>query len=635
MHDRMRTSSLPRMLLAFVVASVALAGDETQLVAQGTEYIRENYTKREYQIPMRDGAKLFTAVYSPKDTSKSYPILMIRTQSGVLPYGEDQFPAMLGPSAHCAKAGYIFVYQDIRGRWMSEGDFVVLRPHLPRKESPTDVDESSDAYDTIDWLVKNVANHNGRVGYYGTSYRGWLAAEAMIDAHPALKAVSPQAPIGDTFVGDDWHHNGALMLNHTFFYMPIKGKLRPAPFKIPPVRPDYGTNDGYDFYLQLGPLSNVNAQHFKGEVPYWDQITQHGTYDDFWKPLRLTPHFKNIKPAVLIVGGWFDGEDLWGTLLNYHELEQRSPGTASTLVVGPWIHGGWNTGDGSRLGLVAFGGPTSEYYREQIEFPFFEFHLKGRGKYQPPEALMFETGANRWQEYPVWPPHDTKPYTLYFQPSGRLATTPPAAAAKDAAFDEYVSDPAKPVPYIDKQSFRMLPEFMAADQRFAACRPDVLVYETQPLDEDLTLVGPITADLRVSTSGTDSDWIVKVVDVYPANFPNPDPNPTGVQLGGYQQLVRGEVMRGKFRNSLEKPEPLVPGEPTVVKFTLPDVYHTFRRGHKVMVQVQSSWFPLVDRNPQKFVDIYHAKQSDYQSAVQRVYRSPGMASQIVAQQLVE
>ena len=616
--------------ILFVLSSTA-----PPLSAQGPEYLSEHYVKREYQIPMRDGARLFTAVYSPKDTTQDYPLLLFRTQSGVLPYGEDQFPGVLGPSPHFGRAGYIFVYQDIRGRWMSEGTFVPLRPHIANKQGPQDVDESTDTYDTIDWLLKNVPHHNGKAGLYGTSYRGWLAAAGMIDAHPALKAVSPQAPVGDTFVGDDWHHNGALFLNHTFFYMPIQGKLRPAPFNVPPPRPDYGTPDGYDFFLRLGPLSNVNARYYKGEVPRWDELARHGTYDEFWKSMRLVPHLKNIKPAVLIVGGWFDAEDLFGTLLTYQTIERANPGTSNVLVMGPWIHGGWNMlkVDGSRLGAVSFDSPTAEFYREKFEFPFFEYHLKGNGSPKTPEALMFETGANRWREHAVWPPQGTTPLEFYFHPRGRLATEPPGDGADAAAFDEYVSDPAKPVPYFDQTGFRMLPEFMTADQRFAACRPDVLAYETEALDEDVTLVGSLVADLRVSTSGTDADWIVKMIDVYPADAPDPEPNLAGVRIGGYQQLVRGEVTRGKFPDSLENPAPFTPGQPTVVKFTLPDVYHTFRRGHKIMVQVQSTWFPLVDRNPQSFVDIYEAQESDFHKATQRVYHSPSLPSRLVAERL--
>ncbi len=620
----------------FTICAVALIlCMPRSLPAQGLEYVKAHYTKHEYRIPMRDGARLFIAVYSPKDTTGTYPFLMIRTQSGVLPYGEDQFPNDLGPSSYFAKAGYIFVYQDIRGRWMSEGEYENMRPHIPNKRGPQDVDESTDTYDTIDWLLKNVAGHNGKVGHYGTSYRGWLVAAGMIDAHPALTAVTPQAPILDWFIGDDWHHNGALFLNHVFFYMPIMGKRRPAPFNIPPPRPEYGTPDAYDFFLRLGPVKNVDTRYFKGEVPYWDNFTKHNTYDSFWKARNIGPHLKNIKPAVLVVGGWFDAEDIYGTLETYQWIERSNPGATNTLVMGPWIHGGWNRGDGATLGPVAFDSATAEFYREKIELPFFEHHLKGSGDFHPPEALVFETGTNRWREHDVWPPQDTQPLTLHFHPQGRLSKDRPGDDAGNLAFDEFVSDPARPVPYIDKIGFRMMPEFMSADQRFAARRPDVLTYETEVLKEDVTLAGPLVADLQVSTSGTDSDWIVKLVDVNPDNFSNPNPNPTNVQMGGYQQLVRGEVMRGRFRESLEKPLPFVSGEPTSVKFTLPDVYHTFHAGHKIMVQVQCSWFPLVDRNPQTFVDIYKADEDDFQKATQRVYRTQTFPSRIIGRQLIE
>lgn len=615
---------MPRLVVAIVVC-LFIASFTTLVGAQGVDFVRERYEKREHQIPMRDGAKLHTAVYSPKDKSQKYPILMIRTQSGTLPYGEDQYPASVGPSVHFARSGYIFVVQDVRGRYMSEGEFVVLRPHMAKKETPQEVDESTDTFDTIAWLVKNVENNNGRVGHYGTSYRGWLAAAGMIDAHPALKAVSPQAPVGDTFVGDDWHHNGALFLSHAVFYMPIMGKRRAELTKTPPVRPDYGTPDGYDFFLKLGPIANVNKRHFKNEVYYWNEVVAHPTYDDYWKAKRLAPHLKNIKPAVLIVAGWFDAEDLYGTLLTYDAVEKQNKGIENTLVMGPWIHGGWNSGDGARLGPVEFGGPTAEYYREKIEFPFFEYHLKGTKNPKLPEAMMFETGTNVWREYAEWPPKDVKPFELLFKPDGRLEVVTdgrrePDFAESDAGVDEFVSDPAKPVPYTDKITFRLSPEFMAGDQRFASSRPDVLVYESPVLRQPLTIVGPLTADLTVATSGTDADWLVKLIDVYPATAKDPEPNPAGVRMGGYQQLVRGEVMRGKFRESLEKPKAFKPDLPTPVKFMLPDVNHTFLAGHKIMVQVQSSWFPLVDRNPQTFVDIYTATEADFKPAVHKLYR---------------
>jgi len=599
--------------------------------AQGLDYLKANYTKTEHMIPMRDGVKLFTAVYAPKDQTQKYPIMIYRTQSGVRPYGEDQFPNDLGPSPLFGKEGYIFVYQDLRGRWMSEGTFDRIRPHNPAKKTPQDIDESSDAYDTIDWLVKNLPNHNGAVGLWGTSYRGFTVCSGMIDAHPAIKAVSPQAPVVDQFVGDDWRHNGALFLSHAFFYSPLTGKIRKEPHKTPPPLFDHGTPDAYDFYLRMGPLVNADARHFKGEVPYWNELIKRSTYDEFWKAHNLRPHIKNIRPPVLLVGGWFDAENLFGALEVFKRLEATSPNKENLFVMGPWIHGGWNGGqaDGASLGPVSFDAKTAAWYREKIELPFFEHHLKGKGEFEQPKALMFETGANRWHELADWPPRGLKPVELFFHARGRLDFEPPGM--EGIAWDEFISDPAKPVPYFDKTGIRMLPEFMTADQRFTASRPDVLVYETEPLEKDITLTGPIMADLHVSTTGTDAGWIVKLIDVYPNNYPDPIPNPSGVRMGGYQQLVRGEVMRGKYRNSLEKLEPFQPGLPTEVKVKLLDVYHTFRAGHKIMVQVQSTWFPLIDRNPQTFVDIATAKESDFQKATQRVYRSKELPSRLVAE----
>lgn len=619
-----------------IFASLLVILFPVELPAQGLEYVKAHYTKFEYQIPMRDGARLFTAVYVPKKTDQPHPLLMIRTQSGVKPYGSDQYLNDLGPSPLFAREGYIFVYQDVRGRWMSEGTFVNVRPHIPARKGPHEIDESTDTFDTIDWLVKNVPNHNGKVGLYGTSYRGYFVAAGMIDAHPALKAASPQAPIVDWFMGDDWHHNGALLLSHAFFYMPLIGKLRPEPFKkLRDPGFDFGTSDAYDFYLRLGPLANADALYFKGEVPFWNEVLKHGTYDDFWKARDLRPHLRNIKPAVMTVGGWFDAENLFGALETYQRIEAASPGTNNLLVMGPWVHGGWNTGqgDGSSLGHVAFNAKTADFFREKIELPFFELHLKGKGTFKPPKAWVFETGTNQWREYATWPPRKTQPLSLYFHAGGRLSPEPPGDSATKIDFDEYVSDPARPVPYIDKIGIRMLPEYMVADQRFAARRPDVLVYETDTLQQDVTLAGPIVADLHVSTTGTDSDWIVKLIDVYPDDYPDPSPNPNGVRMGGFQQLLRGDVIRGKFRGSFEKPEPFSPGKPAAVRLKLPDVCHTFRSGHKIMVHVQSSWFPLVDRNPQSFVDIYSAKNSDFRKATQRIYRSQELPSRIVLNRL--
>jgi putative CocE/NonD family hydrolase len=609
-----------------VLSLILFAATPGFVAAQGLEYVKANYTKYEYRIPMRDGKKLFTAVYVPKDQSKPYPILLTRTPYSVRPYGVDQYKSDLGPSPLFGKSGYIFAYQDVRGRWMSEGEFVNMRPHNPEKKGADEIDESSDTYDTIERLVKHVPNNNGRVGQSGISYPGFYTAAGMIDAHPALKASSPQAPVTDWFIGDDWHHNGALFLPHMFNFMAGFGRPRPQPVKKFEHKFDYETQDGYQFFLRLGPLPNANAHYFKDDVAFWSEAMKHGTYDDFWKTRNLRQHLNKIRPAVMTVGGWFDAENLFGALETYKMVEKTSEGRTNILVMGPWLHGGWSRGNGESLGDVRFNDKTSAFYREQIELPFFEFHLKGVGEFKHPEAWVFETGTNQWRKHDAWPPKTAKRQELYFHPKGRLSWKEPANG--EESYDEYLSDPAKPVPYMDKIVLGMSPEYMVADQRFAARRPDVLVFETDALEQDVTIAGPIEVNLHVSTTGTDSDWIVKLIDAYPDDYPDPNPNPTNVRMGGYQQLVRGDVMRGKFRNSFEKPEPFSPGQPTAVSFKMQDSYHTFRTGHRIMVQVQSSWFPLVDRNPQTFVDIYQAKESDFQKATQRVYRSREMPSRV-------
>jgi len=616
--------SHPRWLVCVLCAGVG-----SHAFAQGKEAVLAGYTKYEYRIPMRDGVKLFTSVYVPKDDSKQYPMLMMRTPYSVGPYGIDQYKDHLGPSAAFAKEGYIFVYQDVRGRWMSEGEFVNMRPHNPRK-GPKDFDESTDTYDTIEWLLKTVKNHNGKVGQWGISYPGFYTAAGMIDAHPALKAVSPQAPINDWFVGDDFHHNGVLFLPHCFNFMANFGKPRPEPTtKFPYLKFEHGTPDGYDFFLKMGSLYNADKNYLKGEVAFWNEAMSHGTYDEFWKARNLRPHLKDIKPAVLTVGGWFDAENLFGALETYKNVEKQSPGhPANTLVMGPWVHGGWSGGDGDKLGDVKFNAKTAPYFREQMELPFFEFHLKGKGNWKPPEAWVFETGTNVWRKYDAWPPKESEAVILQFKPDGRLAQANQRlnGLSHGDEFDEFVSDPAKPVPYFDRIAIGMEKEYMVADQRFAARRPDVLVYQTEPLTEDYTIAGPVEVKLYVSTTGTDADWVVKVIDVYPDDLPDPDPNPTHFKPGGYQQMLRGDIFRGKFRNSFEKPEPFEPGKPAVVKFKLADTCHCFRPGHRIMVQVQSTWFPLADRNPQTFCDIYSAKESDFKKATHRVYRGAEMAS---------
>ena len=610
------------------------AGD---LAKQQLEYTRANYVKHEYQIPMRDGTKLFTVVYVPKDAGRRFPIVMQRTPYSVAPYGADKYKPLLGPSETFEKEGFIFVYQDVRGRYMSEGEFVDIPPRKAKLAGPTDTDETTDTYDTIDWLVKNLPGNNGRVGIWGGSYGGFFAAFGMIDAHPALVAASPQAPIGDVADGDDSFHNGAFYLAANFnfyrFFMPRTGG--PAPMSRAAVRVSR-VPDAYDFFLRMGPLSNSEALYYKGENPYWTAHLDHPNYDEFWRSRSLVPHMKDIKPAVLFVGGWYDAEDLAGPIKLFYALEKNGPRAPNTLVMGPWRHGGWSRGDGDALGNLRFGSKTAEFYREQIEFPFFLDHLKGEGAGlkgaesgaggAAPKAWLFATGANEWRRHDAWPPREAEEKSLYLLPGGKLGFEPSAAGG--AAFDEYVSDPARPVPVIGFAGDGMPGDYMAEDQRFAARRPDVLVYETEPLEEDVTIAGPVSPALRVSTSGTDSDFVVKLIEVYPNDEADPAPNPGRVRMGGYQQLVRGEPFRGKFRKSLAAPVPFVPGKVEAIDFTMPDVYHTFKKGHRIMVHIQSSWFPLVDRNPQTFVDIPKAKESDFRKAVQRVYRGGPDGSRI-------
>jgi putative CocE/NonD family hydrolase len=473
-----------------------------------------------------------------------------------------------------------------------------------------------------------VPGHNGKVGTWGISYPGFYAAAGMIDAHPALKAVSPQAPIVDWFVGDDWHHNGALMLPNAFNFMAVLGHPRPEPTKKSNPRFDHGTPDGYQFFLDLGPVANANARYFKNDVAFWNEVMRHGNYDEFWKARNLRAHLKNVRPAVMTVGGWFDAENLFGALETYKHVEANSPPALNVLVMGPWVHGGWGREEGQSLGPVDFNSKTAVFYREQIELPFFEFHLKGKGRPKHPKAWVFQTGTNQWRRFAAWPPKEVRAKPLYLRAGGRLVPEPPGASP-EPPFDEYVSDPARPVPFVNKIAVGMSPEYMVEDQRFAARRPDVLVYRSEVLSEDLAIAGPIRVELVVSTSGTDSDWIVKLIDVYPDDYPDPNPNPAGVRMGGFQQLVRGDVMRGKFRDSFEKPEPFAPDRPTAVKFALNDVCHVFRPGHRVMVQVQSTWFPLIDRNPQTLVDVYTAKESDFRKATERVYHSRELPSRLI------
>jgi uncharacterized protein len=604
--------------------------------------VKEHYTKYEYRIPMRDGVHLFTSVYVPKDNTRAYPFLIDRTPYSVGPYSVDQYRANLGPSPDFDKSGYIFVFQDVRGRYMSEGKFLEMRPHIDNKKSNEEVDDASDLYDTIDWLLNHVPNNNGNAGIWGISYPGFFTSASIIDSHPALKAASPQAPMTNLFMGDDAYHGGAFMLAANFgFYSSFKPQENP---QLPPkvfVPFDYGTKDGYEFFLKVGPTGNL-SKLLEGRSALFDDQLRHDTYDDYWKARNLAPHMKNIHCAVLTVGGWFDAEDLQGPFTTFHSIEKNNPGIFNALVVGPWVHGGWYRYDGEHLGRADFASNTGDFYRKNILFPFFEQHLKGATDAKLPKAYVFETGTNVWRRYSAWPPKEAESKTLYFHASGGLSFDAPGEEA--SPFDEYVSDPSKPVPFVNYTAQNVPQEYMVSDQRFAASRPDVLVYSTPVLQEDVTIAGPISPRLFVSTTGSDSDWDVKLIDVYPPDYPDSkldaakpedrdkprtDVPPPPFTMGGYQQLVRGEPFRGKFRHSFEKPEPFPPGKVEELDFTIQDVNHTFRRGHRIMVQIQSSWFPLTDRNPQTFVNIPDAKPSDFVKATERVYHSKAQPSGIV------
>jgi putative CocE/NonD family hydrolase len=601
--------------------------------ASKEDYARAHYTKYEFRIPMRDGKRLFTAVYVPKDLAGGpYPFLMERTPYSVGPYGEDQYPRHLGPSEEFDKSGYIFVFQDVRGRWMSEGAYVEMRPHIDQKKSPQDVDDASDTYDTIEFLLKHVENNNGKVGIYGISYPGFYTSASIIDSHPALVAASPQAPMTDLFLGDDSYHGGAFMLSATFsFYAPFFHPQDEPQTPRPTVPFDFGTPDSYKFYLQAGNIANLDKLYLKGSNWLFDDQAKHDTYDAYWQERDLSRHMKNVHCAVLVVGGWYDAEDLSGPYKTFQAINQFNPKTPTTLVEGPWVHGGWARGDASRLGDVQFNSKTGDYFRANVQFPFFEHYLKGKGAAQP-KAVVFETGTNVWRSLDAWPPTSAQPRMLYFHAGGKLSFDAPA---EPSGVDEYLSDPNHPVPFVGYTTDTVPQRYMVDDQRFASYRPDVLTYQTEPLEKDVTIAGPISPRLKVASSGTDSDFDVKLIDVYPENYPDQEETSHGnkrvlddppLHMGGYQQLLRGEPFRAKFRSSWEKPEPLTPGKETSIDFTMPDLYHTFRRGHRIMVQVESSWFPLTDRNPQTFTDIPNAKPEEFQKATEQVFRQKDAAS---------
>lgn len=615
-------------LCIFVVVVVSAQTDQDSL------WIRDTYTKMEQNIPMRDGVKLFTSIYLPKDQSEKHPILMTRTPYSCAPYGKD-FSARLwgGHWKYYARENYIIVVQDVRGRWMSEGDFMDIRPFIKDKKNNTDIDEASDTYDAIDWMIKNLPGNNGNVGIFGISYPGFYASMAAASNHPALKAVSPQAPVTDWFQGDDFHHNGAFMQMDGFGFYSGFGKPRPKPTTVGPSGYDFKIKDNYEFYLQAGTLKHL-SEMIGDSVQFWKDMYAHPTYDEWWKARNARTAMYNIKPAVLVVGGLFDAEDCFGAWNLYKAIEKQSPSTNNKLVIGPWYHGQWASRDGSFLGNIKFGSNTSFWFQNNIEIPFFNYYLKGKGN-DPKisEATIFFSGDNEWRKLDQWPPAGSNPTAIYLDANSTLSWNKPVSTTN---FSEYISDPAHPVPYTEDVHFSRTREYMTDDQRFASRRPDVLTLQTPALDEDLTLAGVVTANLKVSITGTDADFVVKIIDVFPDDFKyagdedQPRRSVGGsYPMGGYEMLVRGEIMRGKFRNSFSTPEAFKPGKIETVKFDLPDIAHTFKKGHRLMIQIQSSWFPLADRNPQKFVNIYEADEKDFQKATIKIYHNASDASNII------
>jgi putative CocE/NonD family hydrolase len=611
--------------LLSVLGALLLCGVPESLFT-GPQTASPVFTRAEHMIPMRDGVRLYTQVFTPTQAAERLPILLSRT-----PYGTSDMTSegLAGAVKELVEDGYIIVFQDIRGRFKSEGKFIMLRQ--PRDPKVRDaIDESTDTYDTIEWLLEHVPNHNGRVGMAGTSYGAWLTVMAMLDPHPALKAVTPQASPADQWMGDDFHHNGAFRLSYGFEY----AYLMEASKEQPEFSSIVDRHDTYLWYLELGPLSMIDARFFRRKIPTWNDFVDHPDYDTFWKRQGFAPWLNRVTVPTLNVAGWWDQEDFYGPLKIYELLERHDAGKKNFLVVGPWNHGGWG-GEGRRLGRVDFGSATGEYYRRNIQAPFFAYYLKGKGSLALPEALTFRTGRNEWVRHDAWPPkRNVVEKRLYFQAAGRLAFDPPPPSA-EGVFDSYTSDPANPVPYRPRPVRPMLSSgsgwgtWQLEDQRFVDHRPDVLTWETDPLEGDLVVSGELTANLFAATTGTDSDWIVKLIDVYAEDF-KIDP-----KMGGYQLMIAGDVFRGRYHNSFEKPEPIVPG--SVLRYTIkfPGTDHVFLKGHRIMVQVQSTWFPLIDRNPQMFVpNIFLARESDFHKAVQRVFRSSQQASHILLPTLV-
>ncbi|PWU01787.1 MAG: X-Pro dipeptidyl-peptidase [Bacteroidetes bacterium] len=626
-----------RNILVLVITIFTALTSFSQDVNKDSVWLRENYYKIERYIPMRDGVRLFTSIYIPKDSTIKHPILLTRTPYSCSPYGENNFDDIWNhvwnPNIMAYfKSGYIMVTQDVRGRWMSEGQFVDVRPFNPNKKTKTDIDEASDTYDAIDWLVKNLKSNNGNVGVYGISYPGFYSTMAAASNHPALKAVSPQAPVTNWFIGDDFHHNGAFFAMDAFAFYSSFGKPRPKPTIVGPTEFNYPTYDNYKFYLETGSLSNL-ANYMGDSIAFWKDLNSHPNYDAWWQARDARNATKNLKPAMLWVGGLFDAEDCWGAWNAYKAAEQNNPGKAfNKIVEGPWYHGQWASRDGTHMGNVRFGSNTSIWYQENIEVPFFRYFLEGKGDISSiAEANIFISGANEWKTFSEWPPAAKTDKPIYLQENGKLSWTKPS---NQNSFSEYLSDPSKPVPYTQNVHFERTREYMDDDQRFASRRPDVLVFQTDTLTSDLTVTGSVIADLATSITGTDADYVVKIIDVFPDKMEANEMDAhlverPGYIRTGYQMLVRGEIFRGRFRKSYEKPEAFVPGSIEQVKFELPPIAHTFKKGHRLMVQIQSSWFPLADRNPQQFVDIYHCKDSDFIKENIRIYHDAIHSSSVI------
>jgi len=603
-----------------------------QTPREDSAFIIKNYSKIERMIPMRDGVRLFSAIYIPKKSAGKSPFLMERTPYSCSPYGEKNIPWWgLGPTPLLLRENYIFVYQDVRGRYKSEGSFEEMTPAIDNKKSNHDTDESSDTYDTIVWLLKNISNNNGRVGIYGISYPGFYATASLPNAHPALRAVSPQAPVTDEFIGDDAYHNGAFFLLDNFdFTNYFQG-----------TRIDSGTNykevfntdyiDAYKFFLELGPIKNTNRKDlFDRKAKIWNEYLEHDVYDSYWKSRNIRSHLKNIKPATLLVGGWFDAEDMFGALRTYEAIEKQTPVNNNRIIIGPWTHGAWAGPNWSHFGSYDFGKNLNSFFAEN-EANFFNYYLKDQGKYDLAKATVYETGTDQWKSYSSWPPANVQPTHFYFDKASAEGTlmlsSYPSKLPEN--YSEWISDPSDPIPYSEGVYKGRNNEYLVEDQRFAGKRKDVVSFQTAPLLQDLTITGRPTADLFMSTSGSDMDVIVKIIDVLPADEPSPANNPKNLSMPGFQRLVRAEVFRGKFRNSYEKPEPFIPGQITKVHFDLNEIAHTFRKGHRLMVQVQSSWFPIVDRNPQTFVDIPNAERKDFQKSTIRLYSDKEHPSSIL------